>query len=299
MVEGKRADSVEEAETVWRPWRERVRRALPPRKGGLAGPARTRVAMDLALVAGGVRTATLLDAWSPSAHECEALVQVLGERPTTDAMVVAVVPAHQVWVVHRPRVLRRWGDAPVVMDVSPGEPINQVALPAGAQQVLTLVHAACARSERMLVLDADTLMDARRCLVAACGWLLDYPVVYALGDPPVWFKAMAWTPSTAQHWDAQLWNEDEAPIETSLVDTSLYLVEAVLTLPTLSTPLPLVAFSIPAAYRDAPVLAETAKNTVTHHVSHALSEASPLHALWRTHTLDVRISHRDSGRIVL
>lgn len=132
-------------------------------------------------------------------------------------------------------------------------------------------------------------------MIPTAGWLLGYPVVYALDDrrPPI---AHAWHGD----WD-NTHDDDWAAVTTGLVDVSLYVITAQLRLPTSFTDRlhlqthTLLAFTVPASLPDASQLVQDARGSV---------HAYLLEGLRRTHWWDgadlaVHIEQVTMDRVVL
>ena len=140
--------------------------------------------------------------------------------------------------------------------------IQPTILPQGTSDLLHHIYHACKTSHALVFLISDAPYEARQAMIPAAGWLLGYPVVYALDDawPPI-------TPAWNYDWD-NTHDDDWVAVPTCLVDVSLYLVTAQLRLPAsfaealnLHTHT-LLAFTVPGDLPNATQLVQNARGSV-------------------------------------
>lgn len=135
-------------------------------------------------------------------------------------------------------------------------------LPQGTSDLLHHIYNACKTPRALVFLTSDAPYEARQAMIPAAGWLLGYPVVYALDDT---------NPSIAQAWNYD-WddtsNDDWTGVPTCLVDVSLYLITVQLRLPaSFAHPLnlhthTLLAFTVPGSLPNASQLVQNARGSV-------------------------------------
>lgn len=147
-------------------------------------------------------------------------------------MLVLFEPARQVFLVHPEALDATVQCVPVFVD--PARPSEALAAP--PPSVLTAIHlvqAAARASQRSVLLRSDA-SHARVYGVALAGWLLGYPVVYAVTQAPIAFTALSPSQCDGRVWDADTW-----PTESGKADNlSLLLVQAMVhvTLPGVPNP---------------------------------------------------------------
>lgn len=236
-----------------------------------------RLALDLVLVHYSLRTATLIDSFAPSVRECHAIAAAL-QQENMDLLLVLFAPSQQVLAINRKRMRHMWEHdiVRVYVDVSPARDKKDrtfpqsTTIPQGARAILTPIYHACAERESVVLLSADAPSDARCCMIAAVGWLLDYPVIYMLGDahPSIVTK-------TADTWE----DEDWSNLTSDLVDVMLHRIEAQLHLPPALAQVlhipnhQVLAFSIPCNLADVQHLIYQATCTVHRRLSHDLQSS--------------------------
>lgn len=168
-------------------------------------------------------------------------------------MLVLFEPARYVFLVHIHALDTLRQHPPVFVD--PARAAQVLDAPASAQAALALLQNAAQRSQRSVLLRSDA-PHARLCGIALCGWLLGYPVVYAVTQAPATFTAHAPGQCDGRVWDADAWSDDDARPAGAM---SLLLVQA-----TIHTELPcapptrshlMMSFSIPTALPHATDLA--------------------------------------------
>lgn len=127
-----------------------------------------------------------------------------------------------------------------------------VAAPASAQAAMTLLQEAAHRSQRGVVLRSDT-PHARLGGISLCGWLLGYPVVYAVSQESVTFTSHAPDPGDRRRWDADAWYDEEGlPADAmSLLLVQVYVHTTPLSGPATTHSHRMLSFSIPTACPNA------------------------------------------------
>ena len=140
---------------------------------------------------------------------------------------------------------------------------QRIPMPRGAQEILSHVQGACRDRGPAYLLTSSAPGAAKRCMVSACGWLLGYPVIYALREEHAAIASCPLPDSFAADND---WEE----LATSLTDVSLYRVEAQVLSPL--TTHTLLAFSVPHSLPDADTLVQQAARTLQHRTQQALDQ---------------------------
>ncbi|WFD40414.1 uncharacterized protein MJAP1_003400 [Malassezia japonica] len=144
------------------------------RKPAVPASALARLALDIVLVEGRIRTATLIDAFAPSGRDCSEIAKALKDCQCTELVLIVFAPADQVFVVNRSCMLQAPDTSdPVYVCVNPAVPIDEI---------LSHIQGACRDRGPAYLLTSSAPGAAKRCMVPACGWLLGYPVIYALRE---------------------------------------------------------------------------------------------------------------------
>lgn len=229
----------------WPRWVEEIQKAVSndvrvPRK------AAAHLALDIVLVGAQCRTATLVDVVVLSLRSAIALTK-LCKAHQLDIAVVLFAPAQQAWIIHRERFFACW-DNRLCTYVDPRQPNNvSTVMPNNARTILTCVHEACHQDEPCMIV-CDTNASARMAGIAACGWLLDYPVVYSFRTalPTVRLLSLH-TLEAAAYWDADVW--DTEPV--ALTDMSLFLTRATISCASLQFDHTMLAYTEPTDTPDA------------------------------------------------
>lgn len=173
--------------------------------------------------------------------------------------------------------------------------IQPTILPQGTSDLLHHIYHACKTSHALVFLISDAPYEARQAMIPAAGWLLGYPVVYALDDawPPI-------TPAWNYDWD-NTHDDDWVAVPTCLVDVSLYLVTAQLRLPAsfaealnLHTHT-LLAFTVPGNLPNATQLVQNARGSVHTNLLEGLRRTNR----WNDAELTVNIDQVAMDRVAL
>ncbi|WFD31677.1 hypothetical protein MSPP1_002716 [Malassezia sp. CBS 17886] len=258
---------------------------------GRGVPPHTRrcVAADILLVAARKRTAALIDAFAMTPKLCEALVSALQSCAggwARELVLVALAPAGQVFFVNRRLMSERWPCArgaaaqpfPVFVEATGGRLRRRIPIPPNSYALLQCIAHGCAASATAVAFTAlpHQSQCVQACSVAACGWLLEYPIVYALaasGDAQSvsWAEDALGSPAVTAQWADAAWE----PMESNLRSVQLALVRAdVVCAPvghahpprTYPFPLPhhMLSYSIPLDLPDgASMAAQAARYTET------------------------------------
>ncbi|WFD20165.1 hypothetical protein MCAP1_002409 [Malassezia caprae] len=234
----------------------------------------------------------LFDAAALSWRECLAWVAWVEEH-RLPVMLVLFEPARHVFLVNIHALDSLRHHPPVFVD--PARAAQALDVPASALAALALLEDAAHRSQRSVLLRSDA-PHARLCGVALCGWLLGYPVVYAVTQKPAIFTTHAPGLCDGRAWDADAWSDDDARPAGAM---SLLLVEATVhtelpgALPTCG--LPMMSFSIPTALPHAVHVAHAWQ-----HRLEATWDERPMRLPFLEHaTCEVRMSHVHQDHIVL
>lgn len=160
-----------------------LRRAVGAPRARLVG-----VAQQALLVGAGIRRAALIDALPLTEAQCTRLAQALAaERTHTPRMrvfVLVYLPAGQVFLVNRR--LATHDTLPQVYVQADAAPPRVIPRPGAMAHLVHLLR----EPHSPLYIDAP---GARAWGVAVCGWLLEYPYIYALAAhwPPEFVRG-AW-----------------------------------------------------------------------------------------------------------
>lgn len=177
-------------------------------------------------------------------------------------MLVLFEPARHVFLVHT-KVLDTLQQHPPLF-VDPAHATQTLdEPPESARVALALLQDAAQRSQRSMLLRSDA-PHARLCGIALCGWLLGYPVSYAVSHAPATFAAQALDRCDGRTWDTDVWFDDDSLPAGAL---SLLLVQAVVHMEVPGVSLPrnhlMMSFSIPTALPNATDIARAWQRRLT------------------------------------
>lgn len=196
----------------WESFVAAIRLALTqssPRRRVLSRAALCTLALDCALVATCIRTATLLDVCDVSLTQANALADVLNKHLSRHLLVVLLAPTHQVFVLHRTALTAKYAAAndPIVVQAAHGTSPVRTSLPRGSCNLLGSIHEACHLASPVVMLTADDTRAARQAALGACGWLLDYAAVYAMDSlPVVFFQVLLDSSAASNAWAHENWD---------------------------------------------------------------------------------------------
>ena len=219
------------------------------RAQGVPLTAAARLAVDLVLVMTQSRTAVLIDTCALSIARVQALAEVCrGED------ILLVVLAQQVFVVHRRAFGAKWERDDTCVYVDPRHPQQKAARSPGTHAILACIYDACTQDTRSCMIVGR---DVRAHSIAACGWLLDYPVVYTCATGATDVRCV---PLTEAHW-TDGWDTEALTV----TDLSLLLVEVQLHSTSLPQPHPVLAYTVPTQMPDAHAIVAAANHRMLAH----------------------------------
>lgn len=208
-----------------------------------------RLAVDLVLVATQSRTAVLIDTCALSIARARALAEVChGED------ILLVVLAQQIFVVHRRAFATKWERDDTCVYVDPRHPRQKATRSPGTHAILACIYDACVQDTRSCMIVGR---DVRAHSIAACGWLLDYPVVYTCATGATEVRSV---PLTEAHW-TDGWDTEALTV----TDVSLLLVEVQLHSTSLPQPHPVLAYTVPTQMPDAHAIVAAANHRMLAH----------------------------------
>lgn len=208
-----------------------------------------RLAVDLVLVTAQCRTAFLIDTCALSIDRVQALAEMCRELD-----ILLVVLAQQVFVVHRTALRTKWEHDDTCVYVDPRHPQHKATRSPGTHAILACIHDACVQDTHSCMIVGS---DVRAHSIAACGWLLDYPVIYTCATGTTDVRSV---PLSEAHWTDN-WDTEAIMV----TDISLLLVEVQMHSTYLSQPHPVLAYTVPTQMPDAHAIVTAAHHRMLAH----------------------------------
>lgn len=208
-----------------------------------------RLAVDLVLVTAQCRTAVLIDTCALSIARVRALAEVCRELD-----ILFVVLSQQVFAVDRRALRTKWERDATCVYVDPRHPQHQTTRSPGTYAILACIHDACVQDTHSCMIVGS---DVRAHSIAACGWLLDYPVIYTCATGTTDVRSV---PLSEAHW-SDGWDSEAIMV----TDISLLLVEVQLHSTCLPQPHPVLAYTVPTEMPDALAIVAAANHHMLAH----------------------------------